>query len=853
MAIILSSFFSSKSVIGDHKDCISVLYEPTICVEEEVRFSLKALGTCTISDINWNFGTDATIKTVIGAEPVLLAFNKAGKKDITIQYYDHEKEEAVTRIISISVIEPISQISVNPEEPCVGQKIELSAVGNVAGFYIWKGGNIPEEGISGNLEYKIVDIFTNSNQKYTLEWYVGEGGGDGGCSYRKITEVVKEKALEPIEFEQGNIFKVCQGDEVTIGIKNPETIEYNWNCSEIDLIRVGTSIKFSPKQSCEIKVTAREGECIRSGTINIQVQDVPEIEIFPKSSMICAGSSVKLKVVGAIPGETYIWSDSDNIFPINTYSNVVMVEPESSEEYEVIWVSGECTASATASVEVSNITDILEDKIVNICEGETINLQVVRPNDGTIEWSGGDLNRTILGEEIEVSPEQTTTYDVLWQNSICSDAGTITVQVNPKPQIKLLSSVKDRVCKGKEVNITAELSDVALENNFTWYQDNAQIETNSNLNELSFIAEESHNIIGEWVDKYNYCVNKVRANLYLEVIERPTEIEMISNVKKVCLGDTVHFEILGVEDDSKYILLNENETIGRFDNGYSLIPDSTTNYVAWWVDDCQTSSNAIKIQVNPIPFITINTGEEICPYENFRVKVLPDDYTEYKWTGGNIDGNSLVTGSTLSRIADDNVMIYNLKVTENECRLDTTVKINLVDISADITTNLQPFNEVCEGNAIQLKVSGGDNFVWEPANLLNDHLSDSPIASMLNATTRFKVTSYKDGCEFTEEIEIKLKAGDDCEISLNDLEIPNAITPNDDGKNDYWVIPGIEGNANFRLTIFNSTGSIIYDKHSYQNEFDGYNNGNIPEGTYYFVIVRKDGLDKRTGTLTILR
>jgi len=856
MTIFLSSFFSSKNAFSNQKDCIEVVYEPTICVNEEVRFSLKAKGTCTISDIKWNFGSDATIKTFDGAEPVLLAFKRASTKDITIQYFDHEKEESVSRIIPLEVIEPVSQISINQSEPCVGQTIELTTVGPVAGFYIWKGGNLPEDGISGNLEYKIIDEFKKSNQKYTLEWYVGKGEGDGGCMYRPFSKTVVEKALEPIEFEQDNILKVCEGDEVSIDIKNPGALQYNWNCSEDDysLIKVGSSIKFSPQQSCEIKVTANDGDCIRSGTINIEVQKVPEIEIYPKKSMICAGSSVRLKVIGAIPGETYIWSG--NVFPQNTYANVVMVEPESSDEYEVTWVSGKCTVSASASVEVSNITDILEDKIINICEGETVNLQVARPNDGTIEWSGGDIVGVILGEEIEVSPKHTTTYSVLWQNNICNDSGTVTVQVNPMPEINLLNSVNGRVCKGEEVVLTAELSNSEFENNFTWQQTKVQKDIRDNNTEFSFTATESHNIVAEWRDENNLCYNKVRVALFIEVIDRPIEIDLESNTNTICYGDTVHFEITGANDESKYILVNLDDTVTigtdeLIGDGFSIMPEKTTNYVAWWVKDCTTISDTIQIEVNPLPSITIDTSEKICPYENFSVKVIPDEY-DYNWTGGNIDGGTIVGGSTLSRNAGDNVLVYNLKVVENECRLDTTVKINLVDISADITTNLQPFDEVCKDNAIQFEVSGGDNYIWEPANLLSDHLSDSPIVPILDVSTKFRVTSYKDGCELTEEIEIKVIAGD-CEIILDDLEIPNAITPNRDGKNDYWIIPGIEGNPNFNLTIFNANGAIIYDGHSYQNNFDGYNNGKIPEGTYYYVIVRKDGLDKRTGTLTIIR
>ncbi len=857
VAIFFSSFFCSKDSFCSNKDCISVLYEPTICVEREVRFALKTLGTCTITDIKWNFGADASVKTADGAEPALVFFTKAGKKDITVQYYDHEKDEPVKSVIPIEVevINPVAGITILQSEPCVGQTIELSADGPIAGYYVWKGGNLRDGGVSGELEYKITDNLTVPNQTYTLEWYVGEAGGDAGCRYQKITKTVEDKSLPPIEFIQGSTIKVCQGESVSIDIKNPEAMQYDWNCEENSLIRRGHSIQFTPIQSCQIKVTALDNGCLRSGTINIILQEIPKIQIYPENSMICSGSSVQLHVLGAIDGETYLWSE--NVRPINTYANAVIVEPEISQTYEVTWVSGNCKTTATANVQVSDITNILENKTINICEGEEVSLQVTRPNDGTIQWFGGDLPYPVDGEEIMVSPQYNTTYMVAWNNQVCRDTGMIKVQVNLMPTIKLTSSEKDDVCKGKEVIITAELSDASLENNFQWLQTNQQINTRSNEpNELRFVAEQSHTIEAIWVDKEKYCYHNVSASFELDVIERPTQITLKSKKSNICKGDTIELEISGAQDESKYFLINKNtgETIpsSKFiGNGFQLVPDSTTIYVAFWVNDCETISNELQIEVNPIPSVEINQDEVICPGENFMVKVLPDSYGEYKWTGGNIEYNSLVTGSTFSRIADDNRLTYNLKVTENGCKLDTIVKINLIDIAADISTD-DPHNEVCEGDAIQLKVSGGDDYIWEPSRLLDDHLNSTPVAT-ITEPTQFRVTAYKDGCKFINTIDIKIKSDNDCEIRLEDLEIPNAITPNGDGKNDYWEIPFIDGNTNYRVTIFNETGSIMYGEKTYENDFEGYNKGQIPEGTYYYIIVQKDGLDKRTGTLTIIR
>lgn len=851
--MLFGCFFSSKSSFASNKECISVIYEPIVCVKEEVIFSLKPLGTCTIRDIKWNFGTDASIKTFEGAEPELISFKSNGKKDISIQYFDVEKEEPVIRIISLEVIQPVTKIKVTQPEPCVGQTIELRADGPIAGYYVWKGGNLSDNSNSGELEYKVTDKLTSPNQTYTLEWYVGKSGGDGGCSYRKITETVEEKVVKPIEFTTENSLIVCEGEAVKIEIKNPEDIQYNWNCNENSLIRQGKSIEFTPKETCEIKVTAYDGTCIRSGSINIIVQKVPKIQIYPEWSMICAGSSVQLHILGAIPGETYSWTE--NVYLQNTYADVVVVKPDNSETYEVTWLSGECKATASANVQVSNITNILENKIINICEGEEVNLQVTSPNDGIVQWFGGDLDKPV-SDEVKVSPLQTTNYSVIWQNSVCSDTGMVTVQVNPLPQIKLVSSVNDRVCKEEEVEIIAQLSDTELGNNFIWHQTNEQQQIVNHFNELSFIAQQSHTIVAEWIDDKQLCQSKITASFDLEVIDRPTKLTLTSNVSKLCYGDTVHFQITGAQNEHKYVLLNADdyETISNeelIDNGFSLIPSKTTTYVAWWVDDCRTISNELQIEVNPIPSITIDTGEEICPYQSFKVKVLPDEY-EYKWTGGNIADDVWVTGSTLSRVADDNVLTYNLKVTENECKLDTTVKINLIDIDADITTE-SPFNEVCEGNTIQLEVAGADEYVWEPAALLDNHLSATPIATPIEPDTRFTVTAYKNGCEFTNSVNINFKSGYDCEINLDDLIIPNAITPNGDGKNDYWVIPDIAENPNYSLTIFNAAGTIIYHAKTYDNKFNGINNGKIPEGTYYYVIVQKNGLAKKTGTLTIIR
>ncbi|WP_299586027.1 gliding motility-associated C-terminal domain-containing protein [Mucilaginibacter sp.] len=84
--------------------------------------------------------------------------------------------------------------------------------------------------------------------------------------------------------------------------------------------------------------------------------------------------------------------------------------------------------------------------------------------------------------------------------------------------------------------------------------------------------------------------------------------------------------------------------------------------------------------------------------------------------------------------------------------------------------------------------------------------------------------------------------------------VPNTFTPNGDGYNDTWYIVGLLPYANCTVSVFNRYGSIVYRSVGYQQPWDGTINGKpVPSGTYYYIIDPKNGGEKVSGPVTIIR
>jgi gliding motility-associated-like protein len=100
-------------------------------------------------------------------------------------------------------------------------------------------------------------------------------------------------------------------------------------------------------------------------------------------------------------------------------------------------------------------------------------------------------------------------------------------------------------------------------------------------------------------------------------------------------------------------------------------------------------------------------------------------------------------------------------------------------------------------------------------------------------------------CAARDSIQIELyDQSCDCRIT-----VPNAFSPNGDGKNDLFKIPFITNLKENNVVVFNRWGKKVFEADNYANTWDG---ENLPSGTYFYV-VSAPNFKAMQGTVSIFR
>jgi gliding motility-associated-like protein len=293
-----------------------------------------------------------------------------------------------------------------------------------------------------------------------------------------------------------------------------------------------------------------------------------------------------------------------------------------------------------------------------------------------------------------------------------------------------------------------------------------------------------------------------------------------------------------------------NSTTGEIDLGAC----SPGTYIITYTFSDGTCSNktTATVVINDKPTLVITDPAAICIPQtvNITVPAVTAGSTPGLTYTYFVDADNYINLANASAVAIGGT--YYIKGTNTSgCSDNKPVNVLLNDFILDI---IPTAGTIIAGSSVTLNTSSGSTYdvtAWQPQELFADQTAKSQTITLNDSSRTFFVSAVSEqGCRDTTSVRVIVSG------NAKDLFIPNAFTPNNDGKNDVFKVYGSTvKQADIR--IYSQWGALLFETNDNTKGWDGKSKG-VPQpvGMYMYVIkVRTDTEDTfiRKGTINLIR
>jgi gliding motility-associated-like protein len=257
--------------------------------------------------------------------------------------------------------------------------------------------------------------------------------------------------------------------------------------------------------------------------------------------------------------------------------------------------------------------------------------------------------------------------------------------------------------------------------------------------------------------------------------------------------------------------------------------------------DNDINSTSVTITTQPMHGVVVANANGTLTY-------TPTQY----YNGADTLVYSVCDNTILAPLCDTAMVIINVMGTPNaphDMMLDTIWFNEDNAVNTTVSRASSSDYDVNDTFTYTLVTGAGDvdnkGFTFEDNKLIAKYKANYDVKNTYSIRVR---TTDSFGLYFEKQFTLTVK-----DINPNDIKLPstNYISPNDDGKNDFWLVDDVHIYADFALQIMDQFGQIVYSvENNYNNEFDGKFAGKaLPTGNYYYVF--KNDSKTFKGNITI--
>lgn len=421
-------------------------------------------------------------------------------------------------------------------------------------------------------------------------------------------------------------------------------------------------------------------------------------------------------------------------------------------------------------------------------------------------------------------------------------------------------SITASLDSGTEINIipgqtkTLTVTTNAVNPTFKWYKNDVLI-SGQILNTLNVIDPGTYKVV---VKQNSGCLLEKESST---LVSAPTSYDLTikhSTDYADCENNT---ETLSI-DTFKY-----NSLLGNFDfpnsvpvsykwykNNVEIIGANSSTYTV--PNNSENGNYSLKISLNDNQIITsnqvnvklkinetlnvISDGGYLCSANTIvtLTSSVTDPIYNYNWYEAN-STTVLGTDSTYQATQSGN---YYLVISLNGCDLiSSTVAVEDIN-EALLITNYDSDIYIDEGEEIIIIASGMDSYQW----FINGNLINSTAELTINQETEIELIGTFNGCEISKIFTVSYTP------QAFNIVIPNTITPNNDGKNDTWIITEEFAYKNdIEIVIFSSNQQVIFKTNNYQNNWPIEPIATNNKIFYYKILKNNSTLQQ--GTISVIR
>jgi gliding motility-associated-like protein len=258
---------------------------------------------------------------------------------------------------------------------------------------------------------------------------------------------------------------------------------------------------------------------------------------------------------------------------------------------------------------------------------------------------------------------------------------------------------------------------------------------------------------------------------------------------------------------------------------------------------CVTDVKPVEVIINSSPALTVAGASIVCKGEAVTITASSPGNT-ITWQNMN-GGNSVI-------VYPQATTTYTAVATNAAgCFATATVQIQVRNFDVSLTANTNP---IMPGTTLTLTSGATSSYTvvgWKPETLFPAQSAFAQSFLIKDSSQTFTVIGRSaDGCLDTASLRVELEPGD------KDFFIPNAFTPNNDGKNDVFRLYG-SSIKSVELRVFNQWGELVYETKDKTKGWDGTFKGRAqPVGVYPFgaKVTFLDGtVVTKRGTVNLVR